>query len=161
MTLIINDMKAPDFEQDFFDMIESLESENCKFLIVGGYAMAFNGYIRATGDIDILVKPDKNNSRKVIRALKNFGAPISGLTASDFEKEGTIFQIGLPPVRIDIITKIDGVSFNEAFKDRKYYSIKKNKIPYISIDIIIKNKRASGREKDILDIKELMKWKIK
>lgn len=154
-------MKAPDFEQDFFDMIESLESENCKFLIVGGYAMAFNGYIRATGDIDILVKPDKNNSRKVIRALKNFGAPISGLTASDFEKEGTIFQIGLPPVRIDIITKIDGVSFNEAFKDRKYYSIKKNKIPYISIDIIIKNKRASGREKDILDIKELMKWKIK
>lgn len=154
-------MKAPEFEQDFLDMIESLEGEDCRYIIVGGYAMAFNGYIRATGDIDILVEPDNKNSRKVLKALKNFGAPMTGLTEADFETEGTIFQIGMPPVRIDIITKIDGVSFDEAYNDRKYYSIKKNRVPYISLDIIIKNKRATGRDKDILDIEELLKWEKK
>jgi hypothetical protein len=80
-------MNMPAFEQDFLDIIQALESASCDYVIVGGYAMAFNGYVRATGDIDILVKPDQDNSKKIITALKNFGAPLSNITKNDFEKE--------------------------------------------------------------------------
>ncbi|HNV45904.1 MAG TPA: hypothetical protein PKJ16_02610 [Spirochaetota bacterium] len=154
-------MKSPDFHQDFLDMICALESAGCRYIIVGGYAMAFNGYVRATGDIDILVEPEKDNALKVMHALSEFGAPLHGVTAEDFGKEGTIFQIGLPPVRIDIITKIDGLTFDEAYADRNYHMTDDAKIPFLSLDSIVKNKNASGREKDILDIKELLKRKEK
>ncbi|MDX9818502.1 MAG: hypothetical protein RBT16_06275 [Desulfococcus multivorans] len=152
-------MMNPDFQQDFLDMIRALESARCRYIIVGGYAMAFNGYVRATGDIDILVKPDRDNASKVMRALREFGAPLKGVSGRDFEKEGTILQIGLPPVRIDIITKIDGLSFDEAYADCNHHLIDDMKIPYLSLDSIIVNKKSSGREKDLLDLKELLKWK--
>ena len=152
-------MKIPGFNDDFSDMILALEGAECAYIIVGGYAMAFNGYVRATGDIDILVKPDRENAKKVMRALENFGAPLQGVYEEDFQKEGTIFQIGIPPVRIDIITKIDGLSFDEAYADRKIFSTEGLRIPYISIETIIRNKEATGREKDILDVRELKKRK--
>ncbi len=152
-------MKSPGLQDDFFDMIQSLDEAGCLYIIVGGYAMAFNGYVRATGDIDILVRPDRDNAIKVMRALRNFGAPLQGVSEKDFEQEGTILQIGLPPVRIDVITKIDGVSFDEAYSDRRYCSLNRQRVPYISLDTLIKNKQASGREKDMLDVKELTEWK--
>ncbi len=151
----------PDFEQDFLDMIASLEEASCRYLIVGAFAMAFYGYVRATGDIDFFVSADTDNSVRVFSALKAFGAPLGDVVAGDFEKEGTVFQIGVPPLRIDIITKIDGVSFDEAYDKRKYIRISGHDVPFISLDHLIRNKKSSGREKDIVDVKELELCKIK
>ena len=111
--------------------------------------------------IDILVKPDRDNALRVMRALREFGAPLHGVSERDFEKEGAVLQIGLPPVRIDSITKIDGLSFDEAFADCTHHVIDDMKIPYLSLDSIIVNKKSSGREKDLLDLRELMRWKEK
>jgi predicted nucleotidyltransferase len=144
-------------ENDFLDMIECLNRQYCRYIVVGGMALAFNGYVRNTGDMDIFVEPDKSNSEKVFNALLDFGAPLHDVNKDDFSIEGTIFQIGVPPVRIDIITKIDGVSFNDAYSTKKIHEINGMKVPYLSIDMLLVNKAASGRAKDLMDIDELKK----
>ncbi len=128
-------------------------------MIVGAYALGAHGYPRATGDIDIWVKPNNINSKKLYKALARFGAPLGQIQIDEFSTEGIIFQIGVIPRRIDIITKIDGVTYEEANEDKIIVEIEDLKIPVISLEKFIRNKMATGREKDELDIKTLTKKK--
>ncbi len=104
--------------QDYKDILLCLKEERADFIIVGAYALAAHGYPRATGDIDIWVRNTVDNAENVIRALARFGAPISDLTVNDFTNAGTMIQIGLEPVRIDIITTIDGVEYDDAWNNK-------------------------------------------
>jgi len=141
--------------QDYKEMLSILLENKVDFLLVGAYAMAAHGFPRATADIDIFVRPSFDNAKKIFNALANFGAPLDGVTIDDFKKLGTIFQIGVIPRRIDIITDIDGVSFEEAFKDRTIVDMEGLKVPVISKQILIVNKKATGRDKDLLDARRL------
>jgi len=143
--------------EDYKEMLERLLGEKVSFILVGAYALAAHGFPRATGDMDIWVKPSSENSKKVYKALAKFGAPIGEIREDEFSQPGLIFQIGVVPRRIDIITKISGVEFDEADADKIVVSVENLKIPVLSIDLLIKNKMATGREKDLLDAKLLKK----
>ena len=136
-------------------MLQSLSENKVEFLVVGAYAMSVLGYPRATGDIDIWIFASKENSGKVFKSLKQFGAPLSGINGNTFAEKDLIFQIGVAPRRIDIITQIDGVDFKEAYSNREEIFSDGIKIPVISKKDLIKNKKSTGREKDALDVKEL------
>src|SRR5437867_2080737 len=103
---------------DFRDLLAEFNAHNVDYLIVGAHALAAHGHIRATKDLDVWVRAEPDNARKVLRALKAFGAPLQDLTENDLTQPGLIFQIGVPPVRIDVVTSIDGVSFSEAWPAR-------------------------------------------
>jgi hypothetical protein len=137
--------------QDYKEMLSILLENKVDFLLVGAYAMAAHGYPRATADLDIFIRPDFENAKKVYKALADFGAPMDSVTIEDFEKPGTIFQIGVIPRRIDVINEIDGVSYEEADNDKVIVDIEALKVPIISKPKLIINKKASGREKDRLD----------
>jgi len=143
--------------EDYKEMLQGLLDQKVEFIVVGAYALAAHGFPRATGDIDIWVKPDENNSKKVFKALARFGAPIDEIREDEFSHPGLIFQIGVVPRRIDIITKIDAVEFEEADSDKIFVDIDGLKVPVLSVDKLIKNKMATGREKDLLDAKLLKK----
>ncbi|MBN2010698.1 nucleotidyltransferase [candidate division KSB1 bacterium] len=141
--------------QDYKEMLSILLENNVEFLLVGAYAMAVHGYPRATGDLDIFVRPSKENSQKVYQALAKFGAPLESVTIEDFEKPGTIFQIGMIPRRIDVINEIDGVTFEDAYHAREFIDIEGLIVPVISKQKLIINKQATGRDKDRLDAERL------
>ena len=143
--------------EDYKEMLQSLLDQKVEFIVVGAYALAAHGFPRATGDMDIWIKPNEKNSKKVYKALARFGAPINEIREDEFSQPGLIFQIGVVPRRIDIITKIDAVEFGEADSDKIFVDIDDLKIPVLSIDKLIKNKMATGREKDLLDAKLLKK----
>ena len=143
--------------EDYKEMLQSLLDQKVEFIVVGAYALAAHGFPRATGDMDIWIKPNEKNSKKVYKALARFGAPINEIREDEFSQPGLIFQIGVVPRRIDIITKIDAVEFDEADSDKIFVDIDDLKIPVLSIDKLIKNKLATGREKDLLDAKLLKK----
>jgi len=145
--------------KDYKEMLQFLLEEKVEFILVGAYALGAHGYPRATGDIDIWVKADENNSKRTYNALARFGAPLDQLQVNDFAVEGVIFQIGVAPRRIDIITRIDGVTYNEANDDKIIVEVEGLLLPVLSLDNLIKNKLATGREKDELDAKYLMKKK--
>lgn len=136
-------------------MLQILLDNKVRFLVVGAYAMGVYGYPRATGDFDIWVEASSENSEKIYRSLSQFGAPLSDITKTTFCEEGIIFQIGVAPRRIDIITKIDGVDFKKAYLDKQEIEIEDIKIPFLSKEDLIRNKESTGREKDILDAKYL------
>ncbi|HDP80643.1 MAG TPA: hypothetical protein ENN21_07360 [Spirochaetes bacterium] len=140
---------------DYREMLQILSEEGVEFLIVGAYALAAHGYPRATGDIDIWVNPDTGNAQKVYAALKRFGSPLFTVTPEDFTVKGTIFQIGVVPRRIDIITAISGVDYSDARRDAVMLDIDGLPVPVLSIEKIIINKESTGREKDALDVKQL------
>ncbi len=141
--------------QDYKEMLSILLKNDVKFLTVGAYALGSHGFPRATGDIDIWVKADKENSEKIYRSLIEFGAPKDHFQKDTFANEGNILQLGVRPRRIDISTYIDGVSFDEAWTDRLIVELGNLQIPIISKDNLIKNKLATGRAKDIEDVKNL------
>jgi len=143
--------------QDYKDMLSLLLEKKVDFLIVGAYALAVHGLPRATADIDIFVKPSTINADHIIEALIEFGTPIENISRSNFEKPGIILQIGVKPRRIDIITEIDGLSFDEAGVGKCVVDIEGLAIPVISKSNLIKNKRATGRDKDRLDAENLEK----
>lgn len=126
-----------------------------EYLIVGGYALAFHGAPRFTGDLDILVKPDVANAQRIFSALEAFGFVSVGLTPSDFEHLDQVIQLGVPPVRIDLITSITGVSWDEAWAGRTAGSYGDIPVSYIGRAQFIANKRATGRTKDIADLEVL------
>lgn len=143
--------------EDYKEMLSCLVGEKVEFIVVGAYALAVHGYPRATGDIDIWVNPEESNAERVYRALARFGAPMGGIREEDFRQKGIIFQIGIAPRRIDILTDIDGVGFDEAYRDKIIIDIENLKIPVLSIEMMIRNKTASGRKKDLLDAEHLQK----
>lgn len=140
---------------DYKEMLQCLSGENVKFLLVGAYALAVHGFPRATKDIDFFVWATPDNAANLMRALAKFGAPMEGISESDFSSEGVIFQIGNSPRRIDIITTIDGIKFVEAYANRKTFTIEGLQIPVISLEDLIANKRASGRKQDLADVEKL------
>ena len=110
--------------------------------------MAFHGFVRATGDIDLWIHCSSENAQKVWRALEQFGAPLFDLTLEDLQTPGMVFQIGIVPSRIDIITKIDGVKFDEAWNEHKIIEIEGLQIPIIGKIQLLINKKSTGRPKD-------------
>ncbi len=143
--------------EDYKEILQILKKQKVRFLIVGAYAMGAYGYPRATGDVDIWVEASLANSKKIYLSLKKFGAPLKKIGEDTFKDEGIIFQIGLPPRRIDIITKIDGVDFIEAYKSKRNIKVDGLFIPFLSQADLIKNKESTGRDKDKLDVKYLKK----
>ena len=141
--------------QDYKDMLSLLLENEVDFLLVGAYALAAHGFPRATADIDIFVRPSKENANHVFKALSEFGAPLGNVSISDFEVPGTILQIGVKPRRIDMITGIDGLTFDEAEEGKVIVEIECLSIPVISKRNLIINKRATGRDKDKLDAENL------
>jgi len=137
------------------DILSILSERKVKFLLVGAYAMAVHGYPRSTMDIDILVMPDPENALLVLQSLADFGAPVGNLSAEDLQKEGLIFQIGVAPCRIDILTSIDGLKFEDAFARSEMMEIEGIPIRVLSIPDLIINKRATGRTKDLADAEVL------
>jgi len=140
---------------DYKEMLQCLSEENVKFLLVGAYAVAAYGYPRATKDIDIFVQPAPENATSLIRALVRFGAPMSGVSETDFSTAGIVFQIGNNPRRIDLLTRISGVDFQEAYARRQTIRLEGMDIPVISLEDLIANKRATGRMQDLADIERL------
>jgi hypothetical protein len=138
--------------EDYKEMLQVLSENKVRFLIVGAYAMGIYGYPRATGDFDIWVENTKDNSERIYKALSQFGAPLTEINPGTFSEKGIIFQIGVAPRRIDIISHIDGVEFKEAYKNKEEIEIEAIKIPFISKQSLIKNKESTGREKDRLDV---------
>jgi hypothetical protein len=141
--------------EDYRDILQSFVAEQVKFLLVGAYALAAHGYPRATMDIDIWVMPSPDNAEAVLRALRRFGAPTEDLTATDLQKDDTIFQIGVAPRRIDIITGASGLRFEEAFAHSIAIDIEGLSIHIPSVDDLIRNKLATGRTKDLADVETL------
>ncbi|MFC1896880.1 nucleotidyl transferase AbiEii/AbiGii toxin family protein [Thermodesulfobacteriota bacterium] len=141
--------------EDYRDMLHVLSEEKVKFILVGAYALAAHGYPRATMDIDIWVMPSPENADAVLRALSRFGAPLHNLTQEDLLKDGTIFQIGVAPRRIDIITTASGLQFETSYQNSIPINIEGIEVRIPSIDDLILNKRAIGRTKDLADAEAL------
>jgi predicted nucleotidyltransferase len=141
--------------EDYKDMLQCLLEEKVRFLLVGAYAVAVYGYPRATKDIDIFVRAASENASSLMRALSRFGAPLSDVTESDFSTEGIVFQIGSSPRRIDILTRISGVDFEQAYANRQTIFVEGMALPVISLEDLIANKRATGRAQDLADVEKL------
>ncbi len=137
---------------DFRDMLSALSGTGADFLVVGAYALAAHGMPRATADIDLWVRPNRENAERVMNALRQFGAPLFDLTVDDLSEPGTVFQIGVAPRRIDILTRISGVDFDEAWEDRRIIDFAGVVIPTLSRRHLLQNKQATGRPKDAADI---------
>ena len=150
-------MTRPALNRDFIDMIRAMNNAEVEYLVVGAHAMAVHGVPRATGDIDFWVKPNRENGERVLRALNEFGAPVSahGISLDDLEKPDTVYQICLPPRRIDLMTGISGVSFADAWPSKVLVEIEGISISVIGRQELARNKRASGRTKDLIDLEIL------
>ena len=140
---------------DFRDLLSAFNAHGVEYLVVGAYAMAAYGRIRATGDIDVWIRPTAHNARQVIGALKEFGAPLHDLQEADLSAPGVIFQIGVAPVRIDILTSIDGVDFAEAWQSRFTTRFADQAVAVLCEAHLIRNKRAAGRAQDLADVEWL------
>ncbi len=145
--------------EDYKEMLHALSNEKVKFLLVGAYAMAAHGYPRATMDIDIWIMPSPENADAVMRALRRFGSPLHNLTRKDLQTDGTIFQIGVAPRRIDIITTASGLQFKEVYNRSMPLKIEGIDVRIPLIDDLIRNKKASGRTKDLADAEALQSLK--
>ena len=141
--------------QDFKELLALLNEHKVEYVIVGGYALAFHGAPRYTGDIDILVKPDNQNAGRILAALKDFGFGSLDITVKDFEKANMVIQLGVAPVRVDIITSLTGVSWEQVYSNRargKYGDIP---AVYIGREQLVANKKAVGRKRDLADLEAL------
>jgi hypothetical protein len=136
---------------DYRDILSELSGAGADFLVVGAFAMAAHQMPRATGDLDIWIRPDPANARRVWTGLARFGAPVAEITYEELAEPGLFLQIGVAPVRIDILTEIDGVGFDEAWADRIELDFEGVRVPVISRRHLLVNKRAAGRPKDLAD----------
>lgn len=140
---------------DFRDMLSALSAEGAEFLVVGAYALAVHGLPRATGDIDIWVRPTEENAHRVWRALQRFGAPLLDLTVDDLRTPDVVLQIGVAPHRIGLLTCIAGVRFDDAWHSRKEVEIEGQRIAVIGRSHLLQNKKATGRPQDLADAAQL------
>ena len=140
---------------DFLELFELFNAHSVEYLVVGGYALAFHGAPRNTGDIDVWVKPDKINAGRILAALDDFGFGSLNLSANDFIHPDKIIQLGYSPARIDLITSISGVSWDDANKNKVPGNYGHIKINFIGLNEFIKNKKATGRLQDLADLERL------
>ena len=151
-----------DLDKNFKEFVELLNANSVAYLVVGGYSVAHYGFPRYTGDFDIWIDPSEENGEKMIRVLEGFGLGSMGMTINDFKYPDKIVQIGVEPLRIDIITAIDGIgSFKDAYPNRNQVVYDGLKVDFIGFQDLIKNKKASNRLQDQRDVKELEKIKGK
>ena len=146
---------------DYRDMVECLLREGVDFMLVGGYAVALHGWPRTTFDIDFWIMANPENAKAVMQAIKAFGAPLQGLTEDDFHRPGMVFQIGVEPQRIDIISAVDGLDYTDASSRAVKMNVDGLEIKVLSLDDLIINKRSSGRPKDVADALALEKLREK
>jgi hypothetical protein len=143
---------------DFLDILRALLAANARFMVVGAYSVGVHGRPRATKDLDVWVEPSAENAPRVIRALEEFGAPLMGLTVADLETPGVGLQIGREPLRIDILTKLSGPSFLDAWPDHIEADFGEGvRCPVIGLAALLANKRAAGRPQDLADVDALEK----
>lgn len=142
-------------QQDFRDLLALFNAHEVDYIIVGAYALAYHGAPRYTGDMDILVRPDSENAFRILSALDEFGFGSLGLRAEDFAAPDKVIQIGVAPVRVDIVTSLTGVSWEEAAKGRVAGTYGNLEVYYIGKKQFILNKRALGRKKDLADLEAI------
>ena len=147
------------FNADYRDMITCLQSEGVEFMLVGGYAVGLYGWPRTTFDIDFWILANPVNAAAVVRAIRKFGAPMMDLVEEDFHRPGVVFQIGTEPQRIDILSAVSGVSYEDAVSRAVTMQVDGLSLKVISLDDLIVNKRASGRPKDIADAMTLERFR--
>ena len=140
---------------DFKELLNLFEKHEVRYLIVGGYAVMKYSEPRFTKDLDVWIATDLENADAVYAALKEFGAPLVNLTADNFTHQDYFYQMGKPPLRVDIMMSIPGVDFEEAWKNREMVELDDIKIPFISRSDLIRAKEASGRPQDMIDIDKL------
>lgn len=146
-------------DDDVLDLMNALDAASAQYIIVGAHALGVHGIIRATSDFDLLVRADGDNAQRVYRALVDFGAPLEahGVKPGYFSKAGRVYQMGLPPKRIDLITSLSGVDSDEAFETAVLLRVGDRLRPVLSLKTLLKNKKATGRPKDQLDVALLTK----
>jgi len=143
-------------QTDLNEFVGLLNSRKVEYVVVGGHAVAFHGHPRLTGDVDFFVRPTRDNAERVLGVLSDFGLGDVGLTADDFTVSEKIVQLGYPPNRIDLLTSISGVTFDEVWSSRMRGNLGEHAVDFIGWDALIRNKRASDRDKDRLDVKTLL-----
>ena len=148
-------MNVTTVSRDFVDLLRAFNAHGVEYLVVGAHALAAHGHVRATKDLDVWVRPTADNAKRVLEALAEFGAPLDDLSADDLASPGTVFQIGVEPVRIDVMTEIDGVGFDEAWSDRVETRFGGEPTAVLSKRALIANKKASGRLQDLADLEKL------
>jgi hypothetical protein len=141
--------------KDSREFIECLRSNRVEFLIVGALAVSWHGFPRYSGDIDFFVRRDRENALRLMAALQQFGFGSLGITLDDLSVENRVVQLGVEPNRIDLMTSISGVTFEEAWRSRVTASLDGIEVDFIGREALIRNKRASGRSKDLIDVTEL------
>ncbi len=137
---------------DALDLLRAFCAREVRFLVVGAHALGYWAQPRATGDFDLFVEPTPDNAARVFAALGDFGAPLFDLTEEDLRTPGVVFQMGVPPYRIDLATELTGISFEEAWREHAIVSHSGLDLPFIGRAAMIRNKRATGRPKDLLDL---------
>jgi hypothetical protein len=137
---------------DFVDLLRAFVAHDVRFVIVGAYALALHGRPRATGDLDVWIDATPGNAARVVRALAEFGAPMRDIVEADFARPGVVVQLGVPPGRIDILTELTGLTFDEAWPDRLRRPFGDVNVDFIGREAFLRNKRALGRAKDLADI---------
>ncbi len=142
-------------QKDLREFIELLNAANVRYVVVGGYAVAFHGHPRATGDIDVFIETSEANAQKMEDVIRRFGFQATGLTREDFAQSDVIVQLGVPPNRIDIITSVDAVPFEEAWATRIDSMLAGTSIRMISKELLLRNKRALGRSQDVADAERI------
>jgi predicted nucleotidyltransferase len=146
---------TPMLNRDFKELLSLFNDRNVEYIVVGGYAVAIHGHPRYTGDLDIWIDPTEVNALKILSALDAFGFGSLGLSQGDFTTSGNVIQLGYPPVRVDILTSIDGIDFSDGRQKRFIVDMDGIQIPVIAFDDLIRNKTASGRFQDLADIEAL------
>jgi hypothetical protein len=143
--------------QDFADLLFELCEAQAEFLLVGDWAVILYGHVRATDDMDIFVRPSQENSARVFAALQAFGAPLQShaVASAHFATEGDAYRFGISPLKVEVLTKISGVSFDEALHGSQTFDLEGYRIPYIGKAALIANKKSAARHKDLADVEEL------
>jgi len=147
--------------KDLREFIELLNSRRVDYIVVGAHAVAFHGHPRFTGDIDFLMRPSPENAERLIESIKEFGFSNLQLSPDDFTQPNTVVQLGYPPNRIDLLTSISGVDYEEAWSGKATGELDGLRVFFLGFDALLKNKRASGREQDLVDVNKLSAVKTK
>ncbi len=140
---------------DFKEFLQLLNAHNVRYLLIGGYAVGYHGYPRATVDMDIWIATHPDNARRIVTALKQFGFDLPEVEETIFLQEDKVIRMGLPPMRLEILTSVSGVEFEECFNERIVDTIDGIPVNLISLERLKQNKKASGRHKDLNDLEHL------
>lgn len=144
-----------ELDPNFSEFIGLLHAREVRFLVVGGYAVAFHGHPRYTADLDIWLRGDASNAERVIEALRDFGFGDLGLSVDDLTRADQVVQLGYPPVRIDLLTGVEGLEFEEAWERRVETDLGGVAVPFVSLEDLRRNKAAAGRAQDVADLEAL------